>query len=279
MKIPYTILLTCSFCLFISAFQSDYHIQSNSQGAPAGNTGSPFDNKTCARSGCHPGTASFVSGIISSNVPPTGYIPGSTYTITCSCSQSGINRWGFEVSPMNPAGALQGNLLITNVDSTKITSSKYVTHTLKGTQGVGAKTWSFNWVAPLAGSGSVTFYGAFNYSNSNGMASGDIIKTSNLTITENVTASVVDFSNQELELRVIENPVHDVVRIVFNSGKTEKQTIRILNQNGQLMKEKIIQMLAPGIHEEAIVAPEKSGIYFIVVISDSKAESRKFIKL
>lgn len=55
---------------------------SNAGGAPIGKTGSPGDGSNCT--GCHSGVATTSAGLITSNVPVTGYIPGNTYTITAT---------------------------------------------------------------------------------------------------------------------------------------------------------------------------------------------------
>ncbi|MFM9007052.1 MAG: choice-of-anchor V domain-containing protein, partial [Bacteroidota bacterium] len=98
---------------------------SSSSGAPAGYCGGPGSLGTCAT--CHAGTATpSPTPIISSNVPQTGYVPGSTYTITMTMSQSGISEFGFQVSPLSPTGALVGGLLLTNPTQTQIVNLKYV---------------------------------------------------------------------------------------------------------------------------------------------------------
>lgn len=161
---------------------------SSSSGAPAGRTGSPGDGGlTCAISGCHlPGpTPAVMAGWITSNVPASGYVPGNTYTITATATRAGHVRFGFEISPQNNIGTLLGSLIITNTTETQIVSTKYVTHKLAGTSAPsGTKTWSFNWTAPVAGTGNVTFYGAFNVTNNSGTSLGDTIYKSTLLVSE-----------------------------------------------------------------------------------------------
>ena len=127
---------------------------SNPTGAPAGNTGSPSDATTCAES-CHGGSAVTQAGLITSNIPTAGYTPGSTYTITASITGSG-NK-GFQVSPQNTAGTLLGSLIAGT--GSQIVGIKYITHS--SAKSSTAATWTFQWIAPAAGTGSVTFYGAF----------------------------------------------------------------------------------------------------------------------
>lgn len=156
----------------------------SSGGPPPGKTGSPGDGGATCASGCHTGMAvTAVVGWITSNVPVTGYVPGQTYTITATASQSGCVRFGFQISPQSSTGTYLGTLVVTDLVNTQIVSTKYIEQKTAGTTGfTGSHPWTFNWTAPAAGTGTVTFYGAFNCSNNNNSSSGDNIYTSTLVI-------------------------------------------------------------------------------------------------
>ena len=164
--------------LFITGI-ANLKLFSHSAGAPAGKTGSPSDAKTCMA--CHNATLKTQDGMITSNAAGNSYEPGKTYTITASAKgTAGVKRIGFEISPQNASGALMGTLILTNTDETKlIGKGKYITHTSKGSTAAGSKKWSFNWKAPQAGSGNVTFYGAFMVSETS-----QLVFTSTLTLKE-----------------------------------------------------------------------------------------------
>jgi hypothetical protein len=278
----YKIVLLSVMLLLILLFidQQNQVAVSNNSGAPAGHTGSPFDNKTCAKSGCHLGSAVVQNpNLISSNVPFSGYIPGTTYTITCTVGQTGINKYGFQISPMNNAGTLLGSLIITNPATTKIVSTKYVTHTLSGTAGAGTKTWAFNWVAPATGTGSVTFYGAFNYTNSSNSASGDVIHTSTLTIPES-TAGITDIPGNISELLLSPNPVTEIFNVLYHLTTTSEVTIELRDINGKSVKriEKGIEQ--PGKYQMDLSADTfGTGIYFITIYTSGDQLTRKVVKL
>lgn len=129
-------------------------------GAPAAKTGSPGDGANCSE--CHGQTATTTAGLITSNIPAAGYSPGQTYQITATNSLTGSGKFGFEVSPQNQAGAQLGTL-VAGSGSKLVGGTKYVTHSNANST---TNTWSFGWIAPAAGTGAVTFYGAFakNYS-------------------------------------------------------------------------------------------------------------------
>lgn len=178
--------------IFVAFGYINQSAHGNGGGAPAGRTGSPGDggaSQSCARSGCHTGGSNPVSGSvnasITSTIPATGYIPGQTYTVTGFVQGTSLVEFGFEISPQNTAGTQYGTLVVTDVNATQLVgSNKYITHKAAGTAGTGNRTWTFNWIAPTAGTGAFSFYGAFNATNSNNNVSGDIIYLEELPIVE-----------------------------------------------------------------------------------------------
>ena len=158
-------------------------------GAPAAVANDPASGSINCTD-CHSGTAVPVTGWITSNIPASGYVPGTTYTITGTVTSTGKTIFGFEMSPQNANGTLVGALTITNTTATKIVSSKYVTHTQAGTTGTNTRSWSFNWTAPTTGVGAVTFYGSFLGGNNNGSTSGDITYTTSSTFQQATPCTV-----------------------------------------------------------------------------------------
>ena len=148
----YASALCLSIVLF-GAFGGDENSDYPS-GAPAGYTGSPGDGKNCTQ--CHNGSASNVADWITSDIPPEGYTPGTNYSITVTVTGSGWK--GFEVSPQNVPGDLLGTLTA-GANNHLTGSGKYVTQNARSN--ANPATWSFTWTAPAAGTGPVTFYGAF----------------------------------------------------------------------------------------------------------------------
>jgi hypothetical protein len=123
-------------------------------------TGSPGDGHNCSQ--CHGSAATTATGWITSTIPSGGYIAGQTYQVTATNNISGSGKYGFEVSPQNVSGTLLGTLAAGSGNKL-VGSGKYVTHSSSSSS---TKTWTFSWTAPAAGTGNVTFYGAFarNYS-------------------------------------------------------------------------------------------------------------------
>jgi len=261
--------------IFGTALLSETELTANNAGAPSMRTGSPGDTKSCTT--CHTGTAQNVVGIMTSNVPATGYVPGTTYTIDAVCTDATRNRFGFEISPQDPSGAKLGILTITDVVRTKLVGSgKYITHTSAGTTGTGTISWSFNWTAPQAGTGDVTFYGAFNFTNHNNSSSGDVIKLSQLTLTEDLSTSTENLSAQE-EINIYPNPVRDFVNINTPASSPVKLT-RIFAINGTLVQSFTNTEDVAG-KMSMDVSSLPSGTYYVSFETEQGTFSRKLVKL
>ena len=199
---------------------------SNATGSVGGKTGSPTDGASCT--GCHSGGVE-TGATITSDIPSSGYIPGGVYTITANINQSGINKFGFEITAeeANFGSAKKGTFFITNNTETKLTNNnKAVTHKLGGTQGSGMKSWSMDWEAPNSGTGSVTFYGAFMEGNMDGSNLGDTYHSATLTINEGVINST---NNMYSENPIIFNSITKKIELLDNSA------ISVYNLNGKLV--------------------------------------------
>ena len=154
-------------------------------------TNSPLDGKSCAFTGCHTGAAPItIPGLITSNIPPAGYTPGVTYSLTASLNRPGHTHFGFSISPQNGAQIL-GTLVVTDANRTYASypGGGYITHKRNGVANTNSASWSFDWIAPAAGSGTVIFYGSLLACESSGAvytSLGDTTFLSTLTIAENV---------------------------------------------------------------------------------------------
>jgi hypothetical protein len=250
------------------AFESSTGSPMRLNGAPAGYSGDPAGgNKTCKASGCHSGpTPAFQAGWIASDVPVAGYLPGNTYTVTATATRAGHMRFGFQVSPQNSSGTFSGTLVNTG-SQTQLTgtSNSYITHTASGTSGTGLKTWTFNWTAPASGSGTVTFYGAFNVTNANNFSTGDTIYTSTLIIPENTSAWVTNLFSGGKILSVCPNPVTDHVNIKFAIAEPSLVEIRIIDMRGKVVRSLLSESFSTGtfLRSFNLLDQPLSGIYLL----------------
>ena len=142
-----------------------------SSGPPDEKTGAPNEN-TCVQAGCHTGNDLNVSGGSLMLTVPETYIPSEVYTIVVNLSRTGQSRWGFEMTALDADGASAGSFEADDAGNTQLSeanSKQYIKHTSIGTaQGTtNAHSWEFQWTAPDADIGPITFYAAGNASNGN----------------------------------------------------------------------------------------------------------------
>ncbi|MFN7013378.1 MAG: choice-of-anchor V domain-containing protein [Bacteroidia bacterium] len=266
------VVLVCT--LILNLYNNTLH--SNGGGAPAGKTGSPGDNSDCTS--CHITSGTPVNGaiLITSNVPTGGYISGNTYQITVRAAHATFNKFGFQASPQSASGTLLGTLATTNNTETQLVGSgKYITHKSAGTAGTSIpsvgnfKEWSFNWTAPSAGTGNVTFYAAAILANANNQNSGDSLVKGTLVINESATNGIQSI-NATNKTFIYPNPAYNFLNI----NAFENVDIMLFNMGGKMIFQ---QNINAGLNNIDI-SNLPSGIYFVKVHGKSTSEILKFVK-
>jgi hypothetical protein len=229
-----------------------------------GNAGAPADNGGQTCTSCHGGAAATqTTGIISSNIPGSGYIGGTTYSV--SVTMSGAAAYGFEMTSQTATSNVGLGTWIAGTGSS--VSNKYIKQSAKKTGATAV--WTFSWTAPTTAT-TVTFYGAFNYANNNGTSSGDIIKKSSFTFLANTTN--INETNKLSFLSVFPNPTTDVLHISSEELFKEGQIYSI---DGKLTKTISEQEL---VSKSILVSNLNNGTYFIHMVSNGKTLVAKFIK-
>jgi hypothetical protein len=164
---------------------------------------------------------------------------------------------------------------VTNSTLTQLvgTGGKYITHKTAGTSfPSGTATWTFNWTAPVAGTGNVTFYGAFNITNSNNLNSGDVIKLSTLLIPEDVSTGIA--MAEKADMNFYPNPVTDKLYISGNEAEGSSVKINIINIQGQVVK--TISEFQVGSYID--VEDLSEGYYIVRVDTKKQTLVKKIIK-
>ncbi len=148
---------------------------------PDEKTGAPNEG-TCADAGCHASNDLNVEGGSLMVTVPQTYIPNEVYTIIVNLERAGQSKWGFEMTALDADGGRAGTFAADDAANTQLTetnSKQYIQHTTAGTA-VGtndAHSWEFEWTAPDADIGPVTFYAAGNAANGDSTPAGDYIYT------------------------------------------------------------------------------------------------------
>lgn len=262
-------VLSASYQLFTK--HGKYEAYANQTGSIGGYSSSFGDGQSCFY--CHTGSTPNSGGggatIISTGLI-NGYVPGQTYTINVVITNTGSTKIGFEASVEETTNNTKtGTIVVTDAARTKLTNNNNaITHELAGTAAIsGANSWQFDWVAPVAGTGEVTFYAGFNASNANSHPLGDVVYTTSYTVQEDVSSSISTIKNDET-FSVFPNPFNNIIQI---NSKEVVNKIELYSIDGKLVY--------TAINENVINTDQlRSGIYFIHVSTDENKFINKIIK-
>jgi hypothetical protein len=272
MKKKFTIVLSV---LLMLGLVYDYNFRlahTNSSGSPAGYTGSPNDGQTCARSGCHSGGPSVSDeiGVITSNIPLSGYVGGTTYNMSVTLTNQGGTRFGFQLSPEDASGNPLGTLIAGT--GSQIVGVNYLTHTGASIASSDTKTWDFQWTAPTSGIGTVTFYAAYNFANSDFSTNGDVI----VADTYVTTASSLSISEAELAgLVIYPNPVINEIHVASKDVDEEIMITLFDAQGRRVLGNKYAGGTDITIDVKSIGLI--TGIYFMQLEVDGKSTIKKLM--
>jgi hypothetical protein len=242
-----------------------------SGGPPDGKAGDPPAMNNCTQ--CH---TSFPvnSGSGTLNVITlTTYEPGAAYSVAVELTDPDAERWGFELIAMDGDNNPTGTIELLQPTRTQL-SGGYIKQTSTGTDPgqTGSDQWSFNWFAPEAGTGDVTFYVAGNAANGNFSTSGDRIYTNTFVMTEfvnEVTEQFITVAPTEWQLaKVYPNPFNGQVTVELNAASLANTNVGIYDLLGRLVTTLHQGELAPGQYLLSWQPSGSAGTYFLRAAND-----------
>jgi hypothetical protein len=278
MKTSVLLLLSISAAALIT-------LSSNSGGpANAGNagnrTGSPNSLGTCGS--CHSGATGTTMNITlrkkSDNSPVTNqYAPGAVYIVKVSGNHPSLTAFGFQIMAVKSGNTQAGTFsnFGSNYHSKMENGVTLVEHhhTLNKTGSEFAA--EFEWTAPAAGAGSVTFYGALNAVNKDASTSGDAPSSAfNKVFTESpvdVTSAV-----HASGIKVYPNPATDILRVEIPGAAFDNCTYTIIDINGKKISEADIVTSSAGANIQ--IQELAKGIYFLRVANGAEITTIPFAK-
>lgn len=293
-------LLLCTFFTAVFAVITTTNVSSKLSSPDVGSSGDPFTNLTCAQSGCHPGTAqtatsSDVNLFIGTGSPTTPfnssftYTPGTSYNIAFLIQlTAGPNFpfYGFQIVSLTNDSAKAGTMIATNVNTTKVNTSQLITGNREymGHRNAGStKNWTFQWTAPAAGTGPVTFYYCFNVASVDTLIpqepEGEIYCNS-ITIQEGTGTGIESISDKISALNIFPNPVSDEVGLSFDLKQAEKVSAQFYSLNGKLSRELFNENASEGYFSRSYKMNDiPSGIYLLQLNVGNTSVTKKIVKL
>ncbi|MGJ8661904.1 MAG: choice-of-anchor V domain-containing protein, partial [Bacteroidota bacterium] len=191
-----TITLSTSWYILSSGTEGVLGVYYSSGPASSGldRTGGPLSGgQTC--SACHSGGSgsTSISFVLknSSNVAVTSYIAGATYTAEFQVTSTLASK-GFQAVALKSGNTQAGSFttaITTQSQISTLSGKQYPEH--QGASSTGL--FKFTWVAPIAGSGNVTFYSCGNGVNGNGGTSGDLSSTAISNVITEVPPTTISY--------------------------------------------------------------------------------------
>lgn len=260
------LLLSTAFIATLTTIIITTENAHSNSGGRSGMAGSPGES-TCTN--CH-GAKNTATTTITTNIPATGYLPNTTYTVDVTIAAATKTSFGFCFEALDSAtNVKQGTLIAGTGSKTSGTTTKpCVTHNGTALSGTGTKTYSFSWKSPTTmATNVVKFYCAGLAANGN--FSDDSGDWTALTTAIAQPASTNAIKQNTIVINAVNtfpNPCTNVVNIAYSNNKSGIVTITMYDTKGVLVTTIYDGYTAVGDHLETIdVTNLQAGIYLLLV--------------
>ncbi len=271
-------------------------------------TGSETDQSNpngCKGGGCHAGSATpgiaITLELDSAGISTTHYVGGGTYTVKITGTNnttSSLPKFGLQISCIKDSIAQAAP---TNEGTWKApfpTSTQYsppATYYLAGvveqitpltpTSGSGAKgtiySETFNWTAPAAGTGTISFWGVINAVNNNGTNdAGDLWNSTKITVHELGATGIASLEENTLGISIFPNPATTQATLNYILKENTDVHADLYDIYGNKITALFSGEQNAGEHQQMVNLSSlslKSGMYLIVIDEDSKISCKKLI--
>ncbi|MFK7946187.1 MAG: choice-of-anchor V domain-containing protein [Saprospiraceae bacterium] len=257
---------------------------SNSGGRAGGGQGAttaPGEGTVCTT--CHNGGSFGASVDVilkdkASGAEVTEYMPGVTYDVEVSIGTSTTpSGYGFQVLALqnsdNSSISTWANNITANTRLTTNSGRQYFEQADIATTNI----FEAEWTAPVAGTGSVTFYAAGNAVDGSGSTAGDQAVTSEITFMESTT-STSGLAKLGISLSTFPNPTVNDLTLMLTTTKSKDLVINIYNLNGQKIDDQNVIAQTGENRFQFDVEAYTSGIYFVEITDGINRTSTRFVK-
>lgn len=238
-------------------------LKSSSNGAPGSYTNSPVSQGNC--SACH-GGGSFNAdqGLELTGLPANGYDAGETYQLTLKLT-SPSNSNGFQISCLDANDNNAGDF--TSGTGSRGSGAQGNELSLTHASPSGTGEWIFEWTAPAANAGDLTFYAVGNATQGMGTNTADMIYGKTFTL-EPSQATFVE-QHELTDFSLYPNPVENNFFVEHQYSGSIPFTV--FNAAGKTVRQGILKSDKTTVQAEDL----QSGVYFF----RSSGRVLKFIKL
>jgi Reeler domain. len=208
----------------------------------------------------------------------TKYKPGEVYRVELSSMHPTNFHNGFQLMALKSGNTQAGTFQGLSADhGTKVVNGIVIVEHNKAIMQTGASFLTFfEWIAPVAGTGTVEFYGVINAVNNDGGTGGDAVSN---TLTYTVAEDALSVRNNEMqaqEIKVYPNPVIDVLHIAADdmAGDCMVSVNTIEGKHLLDMKTRIVAGNPVNINVQDLA----KGVYNISIYKQGTKHSTLFVK-
>ena len=302
-KHTFIYLIAASVCGFTL---TSYKTGAGTNGYDCTGAETALGNPAGCAAGCHSSSAITAINVSieldSAGVSTTHYIGGGNYTVKLSgtnTSTTSLPKFGLQMgcikgstalaTPVNAgtwstscptfthyAAPQSGNFVVGVVEHTSPIAAT------TGTGGSGTTyVKSFTWTAPVAGTGTISFWGVINAGNGNGNSdSGDHWNKTHIVINEWGTTGIANAGStaSDFKLSLFPNPATENIHLTYSLDKQCVVSIKIFDLNGRLASELRNETQNEGDqHLDASLTNLTKGIYFVVLNIDGLKSAKRLV--
>lgn len=262
-------------------------------------TGGPGSSGTCGQVGCH-GNASSTVRVNWADIQEKGtqqsvtsYTPGKVYDVSISTmvipTPSTQYKLGFQVMSTDATGAQAGTPAVNTTNpgnpvnpGTAHTKNVGGRTILEHSQPIDVMnvglTITFDWTAPAAGTGPVTFYAMINTANGNGIADAGDIPSFPFSHTISEFGTSVAELDSRIRIGMYPNPAASDVSIEFEDAVTGSYDITVLDLNGRTIGSQQANIAAGYAKVSLPASSWAAGMYLVRIHKDGAQRVLPLVK-
>ena len=254
---------------------------------------------------CHGSLASSTTQITleldSVGIPTSHYTGGMTYAIKLigtNNSSVKLPDFGFQMACIKGSSALvtpvnAGSWIAPfplNTHHSNPSAGNYVTSIVEHSTPIFASTGggvtgstytrTFNWTAPVSGSGTVSFWAVLNLTNANGKDdAGDKWNTNQLIVPEWPISTEVSNLNEKMEINLFPNPAEDHFNLNLRNLKSGIYTLSVYDLSGRMIENRSLHIGTESFNSEIDISAWHQGAYKLAIKNDKFMKVVSMLKL
>lgn len=246
----------------------------------------------CAGSGCHSAnTTNTTAQLIVSNTiggpAITKYTPGATYYVALSgTNTTSLPGYGFQAEAVTAGNIQAGSFIVGSIADQHTTSfigpgnvqlieNKRI---IPYTSGPGVYEADFQWTAPVAGKGTVTFYSLLLAADGDGTEAGDQPNAAAPAVLTEAGASDVTDVNAGIVITAYPNPVHNTLQLRFANAANGIYTVTVYDAAGKRIWDRNFEISNQALDEPITTSSWPAGIYQVQIISHGMQRTIPILK-